>query len=400
VARGNVVLVDAGRTVEEPLGTVPVLSTQPPCEDGCPDPPIRVAGRFQPRLQRQPLTFRAPVEAAGPASAPISPDPRLAVPQLVAHDGSREWDPVPDLLSSCPDDSHVVVESDDEGVSRLRFGDDVLGRAPGPGAPYAARYRVGNGPGGNVGADTIAHVVQPGLLDGSGLQVTNPLPARGGRAPESVADVRLLAPRAFRRDRQRAVTAADYAELAQRDFPAAVQRAAADLRWNGSWYEARVAVDAFGTPEPPTELLGRVDTRLERYRRVAHDLRAVPARSVGLDISLLVCVASHHRRADVARDLRERLGNRRRADGSLGLFHPDAVTFGTPVAVSSLVAVAAGVEGIDSVTVTGLRRSDGIDDGALESGVLQLRGDEVPRVDNDPGAPVHGVLTLDLRGGR
>lgn len=400
VAYGNVVLVDAGRTFEDPLGTVPVDSVQPPCADGCPDPPVLVPGLFRPALPRRPLTWRGRPDLTGPAAAPFPTDPRAAGPCLEVADPVRSWTPVHDLLSSGPDDADVVVEVDDESVARLRFGDDALGRAPGAGDAFSARYRTGNGRAGNVGADSLVQVVHPGPLTGSGLVVTNPLPAAGGVDPEPVADVRRLAPRAFRRDLQRAVTAGDYADLAARDFAAEVQAAQAELRWNGSWYEARVAVDARGASEPPGDLITRVDGRLQRYRRVAHDLRTGPARPVGIDITLRVCVAPHHRRADVAAALVERLGNRRLRGGGLGMFHPDAVTFGTPVAVSSIVATAAGVEGVDSVTVEVLRRSDGRDDGALASGVLRLAPDEIARLDNDLSAPDLGVLTLDLGGGR
>lgn len=399
VARGNVVLVDAGRTVEDPLGVVPVVSEQPPCADGCPDPPVLLPGRFAPALPRGPLTWRGRPIPTGPATTPIDPDPREAQPCLEVADPVRSWWPVPDLLGSGPDDPHVVVEVDDEAVAVLRFGDDVIGRAPSAGDAFSARYRVGNGARGNVGPGTVVQVVHPSRLSGAGLVVTNPLPAVGGIDPEPVDDVRRLAPGAFRRDRQRAVTAGDYTELAQRDFPRELQAAQTELRWNGSWYEARVAIDARGALEPPAGLLSRVSSRLERYRRVAHDLRVAPARPVGIDITLRVCVGVHHRRADVARALLDRLGNRR-TRGVLGMFHPDAVTFGTPVAVSTLVAAAAAVEGVESVTVTRLQRSDGRDDGALATGVLRLAPDEVARVDNDSSAPDLGVLALDLRGGR
>jgi len=40
VARANVVLVDHGRTVETPLGTVPTVEVQAECADGCPDEPV------------------------------------------------------------------------------------------------------------------------------------------------------------------------------------------------------------------------------------------------------------------------------------------------------------------------------------------------------------------------
>jgi predicted phage baseplate assembly protein len=400
VARGNLVLVDAGRSVTDDLGSVPTVSVQPPCAEDCPDPPVLVAGRFRPRLPRGPLTFRPAVAADGPAARPIAPDPRQAVPQLSVTDDGVDWRCRPDLLASDADDRHLVVEVDDDGVGELRFGDDNLGRAPRADAVMTARYRIGNGPAGNVGADSIAHAVSPDVVDGATVRIRNPLPAVGGSAPESVADVRMLAPQAFRRDRQRAVTPADYAELAHRDFPADVQRAVADLRWNGSWYEARVALDAVGSGQPTPVLLALVQQRLERYRRIAHDLRVAAAKTVALDIELQVCISPHHRRADVAKALRDRLGSRRQSDGDLGFFHPDALSFGTVIAVSALVAAAAAVTGVDSVTVTRLQRFDGADDGALDDGALRLNADEIPKLDNNPSAPDNGVLRLDLRGGR
>ena len=161
-----------------------------------------------------------------------------------------------------------------------------------------------------------------------------------------------------------------------------------------------MSIDARGATEPSPDLLDRVQHRLERYRRVAHDLRVIPAKTVALDIALRVRVNTHHRRADVTRALLDRLGNRRRADGSLGFFHPDALTFGTAIAVSSLVSAAAAVPGVDQVTVTRLQRFGGVDDDALHDGALRLSAEEIPRLDNDPTAPENGVLRLDLRGGR
>ncbi|HMA45876.1 MAG TPA: putative baseplate assembly protein, partial [Frankiaceae bacterium] len=360
VARGNVVLADAGRTVSDESAQVPTVSEPPsPCADDCPDPPAPVAGRFRPALTRAPLTFRAPYDPTGPASSALRQDPRAALPQLTVTStggpaGPATWIPRADLLHSGPDDRDLVVEADDDGIAHLRFGDDVFGRAPAAGEVFTPHYRVGNGPDGNIGADTLAHVVQPAWLDGAALRVGNPVPAAGGIAPEPVADVKAFAPVAFRRQRQRAVTPADYAELAQRELPDRVQQAAADLRWTGSWYEVRVAVDALGTAEAGPDVVEAVRRRLQRYRRIGHDLVVVPATTVGLDIELLVCVAAHHRRSDVTRALLDRFGNRRLPDGTLGMFHPDAVTFGVGVTVSSLVAAAVAVPGVDNVVVTRL----------------------------------------------
>ena len=51
VARGNLVLVDHGRSVHDDLGQVPVVDSTAHCEDRCtPAETSRVPGRFGPML--------------------------------------------------------------------------------------------------------------------------------------------------------------------------------------------------------------------------------------------------------------------------------------------------------------------------------------------------------------
>ena len=114
-----------------------------------------------------------------------------------------------------------LAEVDNDGTAYLRFGDNDHGRRPDPGATFTATYRVGNGVAGNVGADSLKHIV---IDDTRITSVRNPIAAQGGVAPESIEDVRQRAPYAFR-TQERAVTANDYALMAQRDPE--VQRAAA-----------------------------------------------------------------------------------------------------------------------------------------------------------------------------
>jgi hypothetical protein len=86
-------------------------------------------------------------------------------------------------------------------------------------------------------------------------------------------------------------------------------------------------------------------------------------------------------------------------DGHLGLFHPDNLTFGQPVYLSAVLAAVHAVPGVQSVQVTTFERqrlplTSGIDDGVLPMGRL-----EIPRLDNDPSFPEHGVLDLTFGGG-
>jgi len=309
------------------------------------------------------------------------------------------WSPRPDLLGSQANDAHFVVEMDEDGRAHLRFGDGDLGRRPQAGSSFITVYRTGNGPAGNLGAEAIQYVLlRNTTLGDATLRPRNPLPAMGGQAAEPMTDIRLFAPYAFRSELQRAITAEDYARLAE-GYPG-VQRAAAELRWMGSWYEMRVAVDPLGVDEASLELLQGVEGMLHRYRRIGHDLLVVPARQVPLDITLEVCVLPDFLRGHVKAALLQVFGNRRLPDGRLGFFHPDNMTFGEGVFLSRLVAEAQAVPGVESVNVTQLERLFEGSNQELEAGVLPFSPLEIARLDNDPGYPENGQLHLVLRGGR
>jgi hypothetical protein len=335
----------------------------------------------------------------GSATAALGQDPRKALPAVRAEDGDLTWEPRRDLLHSGPRDRHFVGELEDDGRLALRFGDGRHGAKPTPGSRLALHHRLGGGIAGNVGAEAINHlVVQSGCARPPAAAVRNPLPATGGVEPEPVGQARQLAPLDLRRTRLRAVTAEDYAALAA-DLPG-VQRAAAEIRWTGSVQEAHVAIDAYGSAEPSAELLARVEQSLEAYRRIGHDLVAGPARLVPLDIALSVCAAPGHQHGQILAELYRVLGSGRLAGGRLGFFHPDALTFGEPVRLSRLVAVAAAVPGVRSAQVTRMRRLFEQDRGEREDGVLRLGPLEIATCDNDPDRPENGLLAISLGGAR
>jgi hypothetical protein len=408
VARGNVVPVDHGlHEPEEPLGQVPTIELPANCDcHGRPAEPFVVPGRFEPTLVAAPLTYAEPVGRLTSAAVLLEREPHQALPQVrltatPPEPGRRpvDWLPASDLLSSGATDRAFVVEIDDDRHAHVRFGDGELGAGPEPGASFSASYRTGNGSAGNVGAAAIAHVVfRKEPVSGAGLRVRNPLAAQGGVEPEPLADAKLLAPFAFRAVLERAITADDYARIAERDKK--LQRAAATLIWTGSWYEARVAVDPRGTEEVDPGLLGEVARSLRRFRRIGHDLAVVPAHYVSLDLALVICVLPHFLRGDVEAAVRDALGNRRLPNGRLGLFHPDNETFADAVSLSRIVAAVQAVEGVETVSVAKLQRLFEAPNGERESGLLRLGPGEIARLDDDPRFPEHGKLTLDLRGGR
>jgi hypothetical protein len=146
--------------------------------------------------------------------------------------------------------------------------------------------------------------------------------------------------------------------------------------------------------------LEEIHGHLYPYRRIGHDLSVQPARYVPLDIELIVCVLPDYLRGHVKAALLDAFSNRQLPDGSLGFFHPDNLSFGEGVFLSKLVAVAAALPGVENVKVKTLERLFEGENGEIANGVLPLGPLEVARLDNDPGFPENGVLTLELRGGR
>jgi hypothetical protein len=409
VARGNVVLADHGLSIEdESLGEVP---------DEDPTPRIRNDGRpgreelepifprFHPLLDKGPLTQAAPyvekqlANGGGPvfmsAASATRWDLRDVLPEVRLEDSDNaEWFPARDLLASEPADRRFVAEVEADGRAYLRFGDDRFGLRPARNTGFTARYRVGNGVRGNVGADALAYVVTE---DNDVLGAYNPLPTQGGIEPESIEEVRQNAPSAFR-VQERSVTPEDYAEVAQRHPQ--VQRAAATIRWTGSWYTVFLTVDRFGGRPVDAEFEEELRVHLERYRLAGHDLEVDGPRYVPLEIEMLVCVLPEYFRSDVKATLLEVFGNQTRPDGRRGVFHPDNFTFGQPVYLSRLYEAAQGVKGVDWVDIRRFRRQGVPDDTALAAGELSLHRLEIARLDNDPNFPENGVLGLIMEGGK
>jgi hypothetical protein len=382
VARGNVVLADHGLTlVDQALQPEQVPEGRP----------------YRPQLPHRGLTHAVPYDdaqaRAQPAAAMTALDPRQARPQVTLRGDGDSWHPQPDLLNSDRFAPEFVVEMERDGRAFLRFGDDVLGRRPAAGATLTATYRVGHGRAGNVGAEALRVVV----TDIPGIQrVRNPLPAVGGTEPETLDQVRLYAPQAFRQQ-ERAVTEADYAAVAQRHPD--VQRAAATRRWTGSWYTMFITVDRRGGRPVDAAFETELRAFLERFRLAGDDVEIDAPRFVPLDIALTVCVAPGYLRSHVLQALFEAFGRVDLPDGRRGFFHPDNFTFGQPVYLSQVVATAMRVAGVAWVQPTRFQRWGEAAHGELEDGRLSFGRLEIARLDNDPNAPENGRIAFDMQGG-
>jgi predicted phage baseplate assembly protein len=338
------------------------------------------------------------VDTAAPAGAAIVSTPEHTRPSLVLTsvlDGTgRTWSAVSDLLNSDGQDPAVVAETELDGSTTLRFGDNEHGRCPEPGEAFAAVYRVGNGRAGNVGPESIHHAV---TADARILAVRNPLAAAGGVDPETIAEARRRAPEAFRAQR-RAVTPADYEGLLGRQ--PGVQRAAARLRWTGSWHTHFLAVDRFDGEALTPAFEAALRDAVEPFRLAGHDVEFDAPVYLSLEVEVEVCVANDYFRSDVKARLLDVLSNRALPDGRQGLFHPDRLTFGQTIYISPVLAAVRTVEGVASARIVQFSRQGTTDARALETGRIDLGRTEIARLDNDPNWPENGVLRLTMLGGK
>jgi len=409
VALGNIVLADRGMTIEsrEDIGSPAAPSlflAGGPGPDPCqPNVPRPIPARFNPTLRERPLTQVAPEWKAGASAAgAFRWKPAEVLPAVTVYGPEpKPWTPRRDLIKSGPTAQDFVAEIQDDGYATLRFGDGIrFGARPREGQRYEASYRVGNGSDGNVGWNSIGHVVTTNpAID----KVWNPLPARGGVDPETLEEVRQKAPEDFHLNQLRAVTPDDYARFAQ-DYPDPnapdVLQAEGRFRWTGSWYTVFVTTDRQGGQTVDEPFRQSLRQFLEPFRLAGHDLEVEDPVYVPLELDMTVCVDQDHFRADVQKALDQQFNDRVLPDGRLGLFHPDRFTFGHTVYLSPFLAAAQAVDGVQSVRVTRFQRwgQDATD--VHDTGKLVLHPLEIARLDADPNYPDRGVFLLNVEGGK
>lgn len=256
---------------------------------------------------------------------------------------------VPALLA--PDERGYTVHQDDKQSSTIQFGSPL----PTGVINVRADYRVGLGAGAAVRAGQLSMLASrpPGVR-----AVTNPLPARGGADPETVAEARRNAPVSVRA-LGRAVSLVDYADFA-RAYPGVAKAAA---RWIGTGRMRGVQVSVIGPKGAD------ITTDSDVYKGLVAALAAssdelVPVRVVqALRIPVRVAADVH---VDPDRITEDVLNAARSA--VIAALSFDARDLGQPVWGSEIIEVLQSVPGIVAAYLTGLCR---LVNGQPEFGVLQ-----------------------------
>jgi hypothetical protein len=259
------------------------------------------------------------------------------------------WQVRDTLAFSGPDDRDCTVDS---VGGRVVFGDGTFGRIPPAGRDNVrASYRsAGDGPDGNVPAGAIASVLS-GVL---ARAVTNPLPAQGGAAGETLPRLAGRGPTVLRH-RHQSLTAADYEALAY-EASAAVARAralgATDADGRTVPGLVRLVIVPGGreaAPQPTGELrrqvadlvTARMPLTIGRGLTVVGPVYA----TIGVDITVRA------RRPGNAGNLREAV-----RDAATGFLHPvyggpdgAGFAFGARISASDLARELAVLPGLDAL---------------------------------------------------
>jgi hypothetical protein len=382
IARGNIVLADYGLTQNQKR-LVPSASVE--------------NEKYYPYLPSKNITAKVPyhhaVEKSKAAVYAIKQDPHDALAAVSLSAGQELWYAQQDLLASDRFAAEFVVETEQDGTSYVRFGDNVSGNKPPNGFNPYVTYRTGNGTSGNVGRDTLNAIE---WTTGGLQEVRNPLPASGGIDAERMEEIRQFAPQAFR-TQERAVTAADY--VAKTQLHPQVQKAAAKFYWTGSWYTVNIIIDRKGGKEIDDDFKQAIVGHLEQYRMAGYDLEIKQPVFVPLDIALTVCVKPGYFRVNLKQSLMRVFSSQTLADGTIGFFHPDNFTFGQAVHLSAIYRQAMSIEGVASVEIKKFGRWGKAPLNEIAQGLLEVDELEIIRVDTDPNFPENGKIDFTMLGG-
>jgi predicted phage baseplate assembly protein len=235
-----------------------------------------------------------------------SVEPDTLVIEVEEEEGMRTWRAVPDTAATARDERVYSLDSE---AGTVRFGDGVRGRAPDAGRIIqVARMRAGGGAAGNLPADTIKAIAAP--AGAPRIKVGQPLPTAGGADAEALADAEARIPAQIRHG-GRAVTAADYRELALRTPGLAVGRVEVLERFKPQQRRdgvpgvvsvmtlpARADTDA-PAPRPDRPFLETVYRWLDERRPLATELYVIGADYVPIGVSAAVELVDSNQREEV-----------------------------------------------------------------------------------------------------
>ena len=274
--------------------------------------------------------------------------------------GGESWKRVDDFDASGPDDTHFVLN---HVAGEIRFGDGRRGTIPPVGQEVTAQSVVyGGGPAGNVGSAARWELAEEiDAVDGVESRST----PNNGEPAETIGEA-IARERDARAVPERAVTAADYRDLALRTPGVRVERAAAIADGcDGGVAPERNHVAVVVVPETPSHrrravptpgVLAAVETHLCRHSLLTDRVTAVAPTYVAVSIVADVDVVDGFDRQAVREDATESL---RSFLDPLSGFDGDGWPFDRPIHESELYERLESLDGIEDAIDVSVTTGEG-----------------------------------------
>jgi hypothetical protein len=366
-------------------------------------------------LPDHPLAYRNTVRDG---EAPTGDVPALSTLSLKVKDpagGDDLWDEVPSFIHSDDGDEsgdHFMVETDEDGLSCIRFGNGTNGKALPKNAEVHCTYQVGDGLAGNVGLETLIHfdpaataflrleagawTPTPPALDHKIIRCWNPFDVTNGRGPEPAATIIRRVPEAYRTHQLRAITLQDYVARAKK--VAGVSGASARYAWTGSWRTVQITIDPVGTTELAPEVRAEIARQIDAVRLIGEVLEIRPPRLVPLEIHVSLCANLDYWPEDLKSILEQEFSDGWTPDGRRGFFNPDLWTFGQQLKASQIAGRILSVEGVEHIIAVTMKRWNG--PGTVSDEITNVAFNEILQVANDPDHQELGFIDFVVQGGR
>jgi len=275
------------------------------------------------------------------------------------------WFEVSTLMDAVGTDTAWSQTTDENGVVTISFGDDINGAVPPSGLNIYAAYRVGGGTVGNLASNQIVDIATPLI----GVSVSSSTAMTGGANAESIDQIRVNAPRAYR-TQDRAVTLKDFGNLALGVSSVSQANAVANTYTNVTVY-----ITAVGNTVPTQGLLDVVTTYLQDRAMAGATVTAQAASFVSVNVGSTgspVVVGCDPRYNPSAMQTKA-------TQAIQGLFDPANVTFGQRLSVSSVYAAINAIPGVSYVVIPLMARSDAVQSGTAD---VICRAWEIPKAGN------------------
>jgi hypothetical protein len=297
-------------------------------------------------LAKKPLTF---VSAATPEGRASTLEIRV--------DGIA-WHEIASLYDAGPYDRVYEVRIDDDGSTRVRFGDGERGhRLPTGSLNVAASYRAGIGAAGEVADEAIILLKTRPL----GVRaVVNPSAASGSAEPETIDEARTRAPQSVR-TLGRIVSVTDYQDFALAF--AGIGKARADTLWSGEQQlvHLTVAPATDSLMDEEATVLASLREAIDLVRDGTDKVAIAPYARRYFQLSARLYKHSDHLAEDVEAAAREAL---------VAGFGYAARDLARPVSAAEAVAMLQAVPGVVGVDLDILAAIEGNDPEAEGPGTL------------------------------